>query len=363
MSRRPLTSILLVLALVAAACGVDPAPIATDATPPAPSPSSGSPASAPLLTVVAELPPLADLSSHVAGERAEVVSLIPSGADSHTYEPRPSEARMLNEADVFIANGFELNDTALRLAEANLPDGAPIYRIAEMSAADADLIFDHTHDGDDHAHDDDHRADGHTHDHDDGRVDEGADPNPHLWLNVAFAIDYVGAIADALSEVDPDGEDDYRRNAARYRSELEALDDAIAEAVASIPEEHRKLITYHDSWAYFGPRYDMEVIATIQPADFAEPSAAEVRSLIDRIREHRVPAVFGSEEFPSSVLAVLAEETGATYIGDLSDDALPGEEGDPEHSYVGLMVENVRRIVGALGGDSSGLDDVDPSRT
>lgn len=358
MSGRSLTSMVLVLALALAACGADGGPVATDG-PPASTPTPGSEAEPePTLKVVAELPPLADLVSHVAGEHAEVVSLIPSGMDAHTYEPRPSEARMLDGADVFIANGFDLNDAALRLAEANLADSAPIYRVAEMFASEEDLILDHDHDGDTHDH-----GDGHTHDHDHEDGDEAAGPNPHLWLNVAFAIDYVDAIADALSEVDPEGEDDYRRNAERYRRELDALDDAIAAAIASIPEENRRLVTYHDSWSYFGPRYEIEVIAAVQPADFAEPSAAEVRRIIDQVREHRVPAVFGSEEFPSSVLAVLAEETGATYIGDLSDDALPGEPGDPEHSYIGLMVDNVRRIVDALGGDSSGLDPVDPSPT
>jgi ABC-type Zn uptake system ZnuABC Zn-binding protein ZnuA len=349
MRRAVATSILALIVLLLTACGADEAPVATDDEPAPPPTPIEEAEPEPQLLVAAKLPPLADLVATVAGERAEVVSLIPAGVDSHTYEPRPSEARMLTDADVFIANGLDLNDAALRLAEANLPDGAPIYRVAEMVAGEDDLIYDHVHDHD------------HEHDHDHPHDDEDAAPNPHLWLSVAFAIDYVDAVADALSEVDPAGEDDYRGNAARYQAELEALDAAVADAVASIPEDNRKLVTYHDSWSYFGPRYDIEVIATIQPADFAEPSVAEVIAIIDQIREHQVPAVFGSEEFPSSVLESIAEETGATYIGDLSDDALPGEEGDPEHSYVGLMVANVDRIVDALGGDTSTLDVVRPA--
>lgn len=78
--------------------------------------------------------------------------------------------------------------------------------------------------------------------------------------------------------------------------------------------------------------------------------------MVDQIRAEQVPAFFGSEVFPSVVLEAVAAETGATYYSDLSDEELPGEPGDPEHTYEGMMIENVRLITSALGGDPALLD-------
>jgi ABC-type Zn uptake system ZnuABC Zn-binding protein ZnuA len=101
------------------------------------------------------------------------------------------------------------------------------------------------------------------------------------------------------------------------------------------------------------------VVGAIQPSDFAEPPPQDVARLIDQIREEDLPAIFGSEVFPSPVLEQIAAETGATYVDDLRDDDLPGEPGDPDHTYLGLMVFDFRTIVEALGGDASSLDTVD----
>lgn len=358
--RKPVVTIGVVLtaAVMLVACG---SPAEDDAgspsSTPAPSPGADTPASEPAVTAIAKLAPLADLVRQVGGERVEVTSFVPEGADAHTFQPRPGDVRRLATADVFFANGLDLNDAVIRLTEANLPDGVPLIRIAEKIADPDEIVFDHVHgDDDDHGHTHD---DGHDHDHTHG--DDGAGPNPHLWMSVEFAMRYVAVIAETLAEIDPDGAAHYVERADAYLAELEALDAAIFDAVATVPEGNRKLVTYHDSWSYFGPRYGLEVIAALQPADFSEPSAREVRRIIDQIRELDVPAIFGSEVFPSSVLEVIAEETGAVYVGDLSDDDLPGSAGDPEYSYIGLMARNTRLIVAALGGDPSPLDSVDPA--
>jgi len=101
------------------------------------------------------------------------------------------------------------------------------------------------------------------------------------------------------------------------------------------------------------------VVGAIQPSDFAEPSAQEVADLIDQVNEENIPAIFGSEVFPSDVLETIAAETGAEYVDDLRDDDLPGEPGDDLHSYIGLMVNNMKIMLPALGGDASAMDDVD----
>jgi ABC-type Zn uptake system ZnuABC Zn-binding protein ZnuA len=276
----------------------------------------------------------------------------------------------LTEADLFIGNGLDLNPAAVALAEANLPDGAPLVLLGEVALDEDDLSTEHWHDHGDgaHSHDD---GEPHTHSHDDGEPhthshddephthshddvgDHGV--NPHVWTSVPNVHAYVGAVEEALADVDPDGAEVYADNAAAYRTQLEELDAAIREAADTLEEDRRRLVVYHDAWAYFGREYGLEVIAAVQPSDYAEPSASDVRAIIDQIRAEDVPAIFGAEEFPTSVTATIADETGATYVGELADDTLPGEPGDADHSYVGMMRVNATAIVEALGGDASAL--------
>jgi ABC-type Zn uptake system ZnuABC Zn-binding protein ZnuA len=102
------------------------------------------------------------------------------------------------------------------------------------------------------------------------------------------------------------------------------------------------------------------VIGAIQPSDFTEPSAAEIADLIDQVRDEDVPAIFGSEVFPSDTLETIASESGAEYIDDLRDDDLPGEPGDGDHSYIGLMLRNMEIMLPALGGNTDALSGIDP---
>ena len=136
--------------------------------------------------------------------------------------------------------------------------------------------------------------------------------------------------------------------------------EGIAASVATVPEEYRKLLTYHDSWAYFAGRYGLEVVGAVQPSGFSEPSTRAVARLIDQVRSLGLPAVFGSEVFPSDVLEQIAKESGAAYVDDLRDDDLPGAPGDPRHSYFGLMLENMETMITALGGSAAALADFDP---
>jgi ABC-type Zn uptake system ZnuABC Zn-binding protein ZnuA len=306
-------------------------------------------AAEPVLQLVATVAPIADLVARVGGERVTVTSLVPPGADSHTYEPRPRDVALLGDADAYLGVGLDLNDGAVDLAEQHLPDGAPVLRLGEL-ALDADqLAFDHSHDGDGHTHSHDDDAPAHSH------GDDELGPNPHVWTSVRNAVAMVSTIAGELTTLDADGAEVYDANAEALRVELEELDRAIASAAETVPEAHRTLVTYHDAWAYFARDHGFEFVTAVQPGDYSEPSAAEVRRTIDLVRELEVPAIFGSEVFPSRVVDAIAAETGATYVGDLADDVLPGEPGEPEHSYVELMRRNAVTIVEALGGDVSAL--------
>ncbi|HZU06743.1 MAG TPA: metal ABC transporter substrate-binding protein [Chloroflexota bacterium] len=288
------------------------------------------------LKVVTSVAPIASLVRNIAGSRIDLVQLIPDGVDSHTFEPRPSDVRFIAEADLFVLNGLGLEASIQRLIAANAKPGAQVLLLAENTITPDQWIFDRSF-----------------------PVERGS-PNPHLWLNVAYARRYAELIRDKLVEMDPANADYYQANAAEFLARLDQLDQAIFAAVQTIPPQNRRLLTYHDSWPYFAARYGFEVIGAIQPADFAEPRPRDVAAIIDQIRRTGVPAIFGSEVFPSRVLETIGRETGARYIDTLRDDDPPGPPGSPEHTYIGMMLANMRTMVAALGGDPSVFDGIDP---
>ncbi len=287
--------------------------------------------------VVTTVAPITSIVENVAGDRAEVTGIVPEGVNSHTFRPVPSDARIMARANLIILNGLYLEIPTLKLARANKRADTPILMLADRTLAEKDYVFDFSF-----------------------PKDQGH-PNPHLWPDPAHVMNYTRLVLDALIEADPAGRAVYEANAKRYLTQLDALDKAIAAAVATVPERNRRLLTYHDSWPYFAKRYGFTVIGAVQPSSFAEPSPREVARLIDQLNRERVPAVFGSEVFPSPVLQQIAREAETRFIDSLRDDDLPGEAGEAVHSYTGMMLSNIRTIVTALGGTADALDAVDPA--
>jgi ABC-type Zn uptake system ZnuABC Zn-binding protein ZnuA len=289
------------------------------------------------LNVVTTVAPITSIVENIGGDKIQLAGIIPEGINSHTFEPIPSDSKLLSSADLIILNGLDLETPSLKLAQANLKPGASIYSLGDKTIKEADYIFDFSF------------------------PKEQGHPNPHLWLNPDYAMRYVTLVRDELIRHDLKNESVYEQNAAQFLKKLEILDQAIKEAAQTIPPNNRRLLTYHDSWPYFARRYGFQVIGAVQPSDFADPSPREVVRLIEQIRKANVPAVFGSEVFPSPVLEQIAREAKSRYIDKLRDDELPGKPGDPQHSYIGMMVENMTIMFEALGGSTEALKKVDPT--
>ena len=289
------------------------------------------------LNVVSTVAPITSIVENIGGDKIVLTGIVPEGMNSHTFEPVPSDVKLLSRADLLIANGLDLEIPTLNLARANLKKGAALLLLGERTISEKEYIYDFSFPKE-HGH-----------------------PNPHLWLNPQHAMHYVTLIRDELIRLDPHNTSAYEANAAAFLKKLEMLDQAILDSVKTIPENNRRLLTYHDSWPYFARRYGLQIIGAVQPSDFSDPSPREVMRLIDQIRKEKVPAVFGSEVFPSPVLEQIAREGKTRYIDKLRDDELPGQSGDPQHSYIGMMVENLTIMFEALGGSGAALKKVDPA--
>ncbi|ARO87687.1 zinc ABC transporter substrate-binding protein [Nitrosospira lacus] len=284
------------------------------------------------LNVVTTVAPITNIVRNIGAGYIDVTGIVPDGTDSHTFEPVPSDARILEAADIIIVNGLDLELPTVKLAEKVKRAKTPIVRLGDRTLRNEDWRYDFSFP----------REHGH--------------PNPHLWPNIALAMRYAEITRDSLATLDPRNKEGYIANTAAYLARLQKLDDAIFDCVKSIPEKNRKLVTYHDSFAYFAPRYGMKVVAAIQPSSFSEPRPQEMIRVIKQVHKEKVPAIFGSEVFPSKAAEQIARETGARFIDQLSDDELPAP---PHDSFIGMMVNNMAVMTEALGGNPDCVANVD----
>lgn len=294
------------------------------------------------LKVVTSVSPITNIVKNIGGDLIDLVGLVPEGVNSHTFELRPSDVIKINKADLVIIDGLGLETNIEKIADElknKKGDNLHILKLGDNTISKGEWIFDFSF------------------------PKEKGDPNPHLWLNVEYAIKFANLTRDKLTEIDPSNQGYYNNNTRNYISLLKKLDEGIKQAVESIPVENRKLLTYHDSWAYFAPRYGMEVIGAIQHSDFGEPTPLEVARLIDQIRIEKVPAIFASEVFSSKFIDQIAKEGNVTIVETLSDDDLPGQDGDENHSYVGMMLENMENMIIPLGGNIESLKEINPMDT
>ena len=336
--------------------------------------------------VVATTNIVGDIVARVGGERISLSVLMPPGADPHTFQPTPRDARLVADAAVLFANGAgleheflgDLISSAEPRMVVELSAHVPLMRLAEAHAEHGDEDeHDHhhdededehheddEHDGDDHE-DDEHEHDEDEHEHDEDEHHEGDEHDmdehdehaghdhgefdPHVWMDPTLVAGWAVEIAEVLGEVDPAHEAEYAGRAAELVAELDQLDEWIMAQVERIPRHRRVIVTDHDVMAYFVRRYGFELLDSVVPSvsTVAEPSARHLAELRELIVEHAVPAIFVGTTANPQVAEAIADDLGIVvvpiYTGSLS------EAGGPADTYDRYMRTNVERIVTALG--------------
>jgi ABC-type Zn uptake system ZnuABC Zn-binding protein ZnuA len=314
---KALLGVALVISLLGAACGSD-------------GDSGGSAATSGRLKIATTVAPITSIVANIVGDRADVEGIVPEGTNSHTFEPKPSVAELLSTADVVYINGLVLEEPTKDLAEQNLEGGAEVVELGTLTIPESDYLYDFSF------------------------PEEEGKPNPHLWTDPTLARRYAEIVKDDMSQRDPANAAYYAENYTKFSALIDDFDRAMRTSFATVPK--RDLLTYHDAYAYFAKTYGWNVIGAIQVSDFEDPTPAEVAGLIDQVKAQGVPAIFGSEVFPSPVLEQIGKEAGVKYVDVLRDDDLPGEPGATEHSWLGLMRFDYITMAEALGGDASALE-------
>ncbi len=276
------------------------------------------------LRVVATTAILGDVVRNVGGEALDLTVLIGPGQDPHAYEPTPRDVAAIEKAQVVFENGLGLEaglDPTIRAA------ASPGHPVVEVSTG-VKVLRDHA----------------------------AAPPageaatagNPHVWMDPSNVGGWVDNIRTTLSALDPKNAAVYQANSASYAQKLTTLDSYIQSQVAKIPVERRKLVTDHEALEYFAARYGFTIVGTVIPgySTLAEPSAANLTDLIDKIRAEKVPAVFIGATANPKVADVVAQETGAKVVPLYSESL--GAPGSGADTYLGMMRTDVERIVKGL---------------
>jgi ABC-type Zn uptake system ZnuABC Zn-binding protein ZnuA len=289
------------------------------------------------LSVLATTSIVYDVVQNVAGDLISVDSLLPIGADPHSFSPTPQDLAKLTDASLVFANGAGLETFLADMIENAGADQNVVY-LSENN----DLIESA------HSHEDDHDAEDADHDEEEGEDHDHGEFDPHTWTSPKNVIKWVPVIAAQLSEIDPANAEAYQTNATAYLAELNDLDAWVTESVNTIPADQRKLITDHLLFAYFCRDYDFEQIGSVysSTSTLAEPSAQEMADLQDLIDQEGVNAIFVGNTVSPELSERVASDTGAHlyffYSGSLSD-----QDGDAS-TYIDYIKYNVSTFVDAL---------------
>ncbi len=288
------------LALVVSSCGDDTSSGSDDAQ----------------LTVVATTTQVGDLVRQVGGDRVEVDQLLQPNSDPHGYEPRPSDAAAVADADVVVRSGGDLDQWLGDLIENTGRDAPTVELIDSVETI------------------------------------EGEDErDPHWWQDPRNAIAAVAAIEAALIEADPDGRDRYRADTRAYTERLRRLDRSVTACIDAIPPAQRRLVTTHDALGYYADRYGIEVVGALIPSlsTAAQPSAGDTEKLVDQIERLDVEAIFPESSINPKLEQAVARETGASVGRPLWADTL-GPEGSDGETYIESIQSNTAALVDGLTG-------------
>ena len=292
----------LALVLVAGACGSGPAA----------TPGPGTP-----LHVVTTTTVFADLVRQVGGSAVDVQSLVPKGGEVHTFDPTPTDVGRVATAGLIVANGLGLDDWLAALAR-DAGTNAPVIKLAEQVPGVTYL-----------------------------EGDGGATPNPHLWMNVAYAEAYVDRIAAALTAADPTQASVFAAGATAFKTRLGALDAEIRTRLGTVPAADRNVVSFHDAFPYFAAAYGLHIVGSIVAAPGQDPSAGTVADLVAAIRSNGVKLILAEAQFSPKLAAAIGGETSATVVTDLYTDSLGNA---PADTYEGMIRSDVDRILGVIAG-------------
>jgi len=259
------------------------------------------------LRVVATTSIVGDWVAQVGGGLVTVQTLVPEGADAHTFTLTPGDVRTIAEADVVFLSGGGLEASFVDAIKENA--GGAVVDVSEGLTLRQHATGDAT--------------------------------DPHYWMDPRLVSLAVGHIADELVALIPGEEDALRNRTQAYQDELASLDAEIEAALSQLPPERRFLVTFHDAYGYLAERYGLTILGFVVENPDEEPSASALADLIRAMNDNGVRIIFKEPQFSARVIEQLAADTGAE-IRELPSASLS----DEYPTYVAFM----RAVASAITG-------------
>jgi zinc transport system substrate-binding protein len=297
--------------------------------------------------------PLYDFAKKIAGDKAKVVNLVPTGAETHDFEPTPKDIIELSKANLFVYNGggFEtwiekIIDSVNTNNEMTILDTSSYVELLpnEESGEHHDEQADEQHD--DHGHDD-HSKDEDTHGHDEEHAHEQGDLDPHVWLDPILAKLQAEAIKDALIEIDQKNAEYYEGNYTQLVNQFDELHVKYHELSENI--ERRDFVVSHAAFGYIASRYDLNQIAISGLSPSNEPSARQLQKIIEFVKENQIQYIMFENLVVPKVAEVVRQEVGADVLVLHNLEALTKEEISQGKDYFSIMEDNLEALKKALG--------------
>ncbi len=317
-------------------------------------------------TVVVTTNILGDVVENLVGDEANVVTIMPVGADPHDFQPSAAQVALIVDADVLIVNGGGFEEGLLDVIT-SVEDDTAVFEALDAVAA---LEFDedgpsHDEHGDEEEHEDEHgdddEHDGEDHGDEEEHEDEHEDEHghggedPHFFtdpVRMALAADaMIEFLVESLGTVDGVDTAKLRANGQAYIDQLDALDAEVKETLAAIPAADRVLVTNHEVFSYFADRYEFEVVGTVIPTGATTDgvSAEALAELAEVIEHEGVSAIFADTSSSDELAQTLAAEVGDVQVVELFSESL-GEPGAAGANYIDMVRINSQRIAAALAG-------------
>ncbi|QEG21249.1 metal ABC transporter substrate-binding protein [Mariniblastus fucicola] len=270
---------------------------------------------------------IADFARQIVGDRCVVKCVLSAGEDPHTYEPGGNDLQDCAKADLCLQNGW------------NLEGNAWMQRIAVENNKKLITCIDGVKP---------RVLEGHG-------EEEGMEiKDPHAWFKPSNALIYVNNIRDAVCELEPEYADEFRMRADMYRLQLLALDRWIKQSLSQVKQNRRVLISHHDAFGYFCDTYKFVAESPVgwTTGELTELSLSGRQELVKYIRERGVPTIFVETSTNNELLTGIAKDAGIQIGQPLYSDAM-GPKGSAGETYLGMMRENVLRIIAGLGESSA----------
>jgi len=284
------------------------------------------------LPVVASFSILGDMVKTVGGDRVEVTTIVGANQDTHVYEPKPKDAKILSKARMVFINGLGFEGWMERLVEASGFKGQMV--VAAQGVPSLTVVVD----------------DGIVCKHEGGcNHKKGFDP--HAWHSPDNALIYVDNIVTSLSTLDPQAAQDFQKRGDEYKKQISEVSTWARTELEKVPAPQRKVITAHDAFQYMGHAYGIQFLAPVGVSTDAEPSAKMIANLLKQIRTEGVKAVFIENIANPRVIQQISQEAGVKIFGVLYSDALSAEGGEAD-TYLKMMRHNITVLIKAMmGGD------------